>query len=369
MGRAARLFPAVLPAAQERLGNEGLMSDSWHIQHGDVGWAADAAELVAVDEVAITVLADNAYDALLPSTPVADRATLAELRRTPSTMYLEGETNTGLRAEHGFAALVSVRVGETWRSLLLDTGNSADGVVSNADALGVDLAVAEGVVLSHGHFDHTGGLAAVANRLAAAVGDIPLYLHPAAWSRRRIAAPDRVPEYLPTLDRQAVLDCGYVPVEREHASLLLDAKVLLTGQVDRTTEYERGIPFHEALRDGRWVPDPLIDDDQVLVVNVRDRGLVLLSGCSHSGVINILRYALRLTGVETVYAVIGGLHLAGPAGEAALEPTVSAMAGLAPHLIVPGHCTGWKAQHRIAATFADAFVPSVVGTRYTIAAP
>jgi 7,8-dihydropterin-6-yl-methyl-4-(beta-D-ribofuranosyl)aminobenzene 5'-phosphate synthase len=128
------------------------------------------------------------------------------------------------------------------------------------------------------------------------------------------------------------------------------------------------MPYHEAFHGDRWEPDPLILDDQGLVVHVRDRGLVVLTGCGHAGAVNIARHALRLTGVDRLQALIGGFHLAGPAFEPIIEPTVTALADLAPELIVPAHCTGWRAQHRLAAALPDAFVPNAVGTSFTLRA-
>ncbi len=142
--------------------------------------------------------------------------------------------------------------------------------------------------------------------------------------------------------------------------------LLVTGEVDRTTEFEKGFPIHQAFRDGEWQPDPLILDDQALVLNVRGKGLVVLTGCGHAGIVNIVRYARKLTGVDRVYAVIGGFHLNGPLFEPIIPDTCAALAELAPEVIVPAHCTGWRATHALAATFPDAFIQNSVGTRFEL---
>jgi 7,8-dihydropterin-6-yl-methyl-4-(beta-D-ribofuranosyl)aminobenzene 5'-phosphate synthase len=116
------------------------------------------------------------------------------------------------------------------------------------------------------------------------------------------------------------------------------------------------------------VPDPLVVDDQALVVHVRGRGLVVLTGCGHAGAINIARHAGRLTSVDRLDALLGGFHLSGPAFEPVIEPTVAALTEFAPSLVVPAHCTGWRAQHRLAAALPEAFVPNSVGTSYTLRA-
>jgi 7,8-dihydropterin-6-yl-methyl-4-(beta-D-ribofuranosyl)aminobenzene 5'-phosphate synthase len=158
-------------------------------------------------------------------------------------------------------------------------------------------------------------------------------------------------------------------MEQRGPSLLLDGALLVTGEIERTTPFEQGFPVHQALRDGEWVPDPLILDDQALVVNVRGRGLVVITGCGHAGVINTVRYARRLTGIEQVCAVIGGFHLATSSLESVVWPTVEALAEFAPDVIVPAHCTGWRATHALAAAFPDAFLQGSVGTKYVLERP
>ena len=135
----------------------------------------------------------------------------------------------------------------------------------------------------------------------------------------------------------------------------------------RTTDFEHGMPNHEAWHDGRWEPDPLILDEQGLVVHVRGCGLVVITGCGHAGAVNIARHAMRLTGVDRLHALLGGFHLTGPAFEPIIEPTVATFTDMAPDVLVPAHCTGWKAQHRLAAALPAAFVPNAVGTSFALA--
>jgi 7,8-dihydropterin-6-yl-methyl-4-(beta-D-ribofuranosyl)aminobenzene 5'-phosphate synthase len=139
--------------------------------------------------------------------------------------------------------------------------------------------------------------------------------------------------------------------------------------VDRTTEFERGMPPpHQAWTGTAWAHDPAVRDDQALVVHVRGRGLVVLTGCGHAGAINIVRHARRLTGVDRLHALAGGLHLGGPAFEPVIAPTVEALTALAPDLVVPGHCTGWRAQHALASALPAAWVASSSGTTYHLTA-
>jgi len=346
-----------------------------HDDHDHAGLAAprplladvvDPIALAPVDEVVITTLVDNSYDGLMTDMGPARRASMMRLPGVPAPQFEGGATAPGLLAEHGFSALVHVRRGERTHTLLFDTGVSPGGMATNVERLGLDLGELTAAVLSHGHFDHAGGLAGLAS-LRGRRG-LPLVLHPLVWTRRRVAFPGVQPVELPVLSRRAIEGEGFEVIERREPSLLLDGCVLVTGEVDRTTEFETGMPFHEAYGTHGWAPDPWIRDDQALVVHVRGKGLVVLTGCGHAGAVNIVRHAMRLTGVDRLHGLFGGFHLTGPAFEPVIEPTVDALQGLQPDVIVPAHCTGWRAQHRIASALPGAFVPNAVGTTFTMVA-
>jgi 7,8-dihydropterin-6-yl-methyl-4-(beta-D-ribofuranosyl)aminobenzene 5'-phosphate synthase len=330
------------------------------------GAAVDPITLEPVDELLVTTLVDNVYDALLQSDERTRRAPFSA-GAAAAPQFDGGQTKVGLIAEHGFAALITVRRGDTTTSLLFDTGLSPDGLTTNADRLGIDLAAVQGVVLSHGHFDHAGGFAGLARKLG--TRRLPMLVHPRAWTRRRLALPGREPEEMPTLSPRALDGEGFTVIERREPSLLVDGCVLITGEVDRTTEFERGMPpSHEGWTGDGWAHDPLVIDDQALVVHVRDGGLVVVTGCGHAGAVNIVRHALRLTGVERLHGLIGGLHLGGPAFEPVIGPTVAALTAFDPALVVPGHCTGWRAQHALAAALPAAWVQGSSGTTFRLAA-
>jgi hypothetical protein len=160
-----------------------------------------------------------------------------------------------------------------------------------------------------------------------------------------------------------------IPLDGLDEARLVDGCVLITGEVDRTTEFERGMPpAHQAWTGSAWQPDPLILDDQALVVHVRRRGLVVLTGCGHAGAINIVRGAQRLTGVPTLHALLGGLHLGGPAFEPIINPAVRALTEMEPSLVLAGHCTGWRAQHALAAALPDSWVADSSGSSFSLAA-
>lgn len=330
------------------------------------GTAVDPIGLEPVDEVVITTLVDNVFDALLTGDARTSRVSFG-VGRMPAPQFESGGTAVGLRAEHGFSALVTVRRGPSTTTLLFDTGLSPDAMVVNADRLGVDLGAVQAVVLSHGHFDHAGGLAGLAGKRG--VRSLPMVVHPLVWTNRRLAVPGREPELFPTLSKRALEAEGLDVIERREPSLLVDGCALITGEVDRTTEYERGMPPpHQAWTGSQWQHDPLVLDDQALVVHVRGQGLVVLTGCGHAGAVNIVRHAMRLTRVDRLHALVGGLHLGGPAFEPIIARTVDALTTMAPSLLVPGHCTGWRAQHALAAAMPEAWVAGSSGSSYRLTA-
>jgi 7,8-dihydropterin-6-yl-methyl-4-(beta-D-ribofuranosyl)aminobenzene 5'-phosphate synthase len=219
------------------------------------------------------------------------------------------------------------------------------------------------IVISHGHADHHGGLEGLVRRRGRS--RLPLLIHPDAWRERRVVFPTGGELRLPPPSRQDLEAEGLDVVEERGHSLLLDGCVLVSGQIERVTEFERGFPVHQARGTDGWEPDPMIWDDQALVVNVRDRGLVVISGCSHAGAINVLRHAQRLTGESRVAGFIGGLHLTGGLFESRIEATVEALRTAGVGRVVPAHCSGWKAVHAIARAMPEAFVQAAVGTTVT----
>jgi 7,8-dihydropterin-6-yl-methyl-4-(beta-D-ribofuranosyl)aminobenzene 5'-phosphate synthase len=302
--------------------------------------------LKPADRVEVTVLVDNYIDIFVPpSTPVD--------RRLPF------DAGRYLLAEHGLSCLVRVFAGKKEHAILLDTGFSRECMAWNARQLGIDLAAIEAVVLSHGHFDHTGGLASV---FCGAVRQVPLVLHPDAFLQRRMNGPKGTAD-LPRLDAVALKKDGADILQRSGPSTLAAGHLLVTGEVERKTSFEKGMPGMEMWVDGRWVPDP-IRDDQALVINVKDKGLVVLSGCAHAGIINTVEYAKKITGAGHVHAVLGGFHLTGPAFAKVIQPTIEGMKTIDPDYVVPMHCTGWEAINRFSLEMPGRCILNTVGTTY-----
>lgn len=313
--------------------------------------------LTPVDAADVTIIMDNALDALVAPTPLAQRPPL-------TWDFFEREQ---LRAEHGFSLLLTVTRGGQRETVLYDCGLSRDGVAHNLDVLGISMDDVRTVVLSHGHADHHGGL----EGLFARVGRrrMPLVLHPDSWTMRKAIFPTGAEVRLPPPSHNDLDREGWQVIEERGPSLLLEDSVLITGQVDRVTDFEKGFPIQYALRGDHYEPDPWIWEDQAVVLHVRGKGLVVLSGCGHAGVVNILRYAQALTGVDHIHAFVGGMHLTGGLFEPIIPRTIEEVVAIGPDAIVPGHCTGWKATHILAARLPDAYLPNNVGTRYHFAAP
>jgi 7,8-dihydropterin-6-yl-methyl-4-(beta-D-ribofuranosyl)aminobenzene 5'-phosphate synthase len=307
--------------------------------------------LLPVDVADVTILVDNFFDILLPSDEVAHRA----------PMHYDWSDREQLIAEHGYSLLLTVIREGLSESVLYDAGLGRRTVLHNMDVLEIKALDLRAVILSHGHADHHGGLEGMFQRIGRP--GMPLVLHPDVWRERRIVFPSGQEVRMPPpshadLDRE-----GVEIIEERSPTLLLDGMVLVTGQVDRVTDFEKGFPIQQMHTDHGWEPDTWIWDDQAVVCNVKDKGLVVLSSCSHAGAINVLKHAQRLTGIDKVHAFVGGFHLTGGLFEPIIPRTITELIAIGPDIIVPGHCTGWHATHELARQLPDAYVQTSVGTR------
>ena len=306
--------------------------------------------LKQIDSLEATILVDNAIDILLPS----DERT----KRPPLTW--DWSEKPQLIAEHGYSVLLTTHRNGEAKSILYDAGLSQETATHNLKVLGIELKDVEAMVLSHGHADHHGGLEGMLRRLGRK--KLPFVLHPDAWQDRRIVFPSGTEIHMPPPSRKLLEDREVHILEKRGPTLLLNDSILVSGQVERTTSFEKGFPFQQASRNGKWEPDPWIWDDQGIICNVKGRGLVVVSSCSHSGVVNVLRNAKRITNVEKIHAFIGGLHLTGGTFEKIIPETIDDLKEISPDVIVPGHCTGWKAAHQISRALPEAYVQTSVGT-------
>ncbi len=245
--------------------------------------------------------------------------------------------------------------------ILFDTGTSQDGVVTNAKRMGLNFAEIECIILSHGHYDHFGGLLKVLQ--AVKKKSLPIIVHEDMFRIRGVVNSDgtvrKYPEFPP---ENQVTPAKYV--ETKQPILLADEGMLVTGEIPRNTDFEKGFPRQRFFSNGKWKPDPWVRDERSIVINVKRKGLVVISGCAHAGIINTIRYAQQITRVAGVYAVMGGFHLAEKDCEPRVRQTVEMLRKFDPKIVVPMHCTGWRGKYEIFKSMPQAFVWNSVGNLY-----
>jgi 7,8-dihydropterin-6-yl-methyl-4-(beta-D-ribofuranosyl)aminobenzene 5'-phosphate synthase len=276
-----------------------------------------------------------------------------------------GEIRASIIAEHGFSAIVKTTTTGKTHTLLFDFGFSENGAAQNTATLGVNMPEVEAAVLSHGHSDHTGGL----SRLGEQIGrkNIPLFVHPSAFkSPRYLKFGEEFKINFPKLTREMVQNAGFSIVESEKPALLLDNTTLFLGEIPRRTDFENGWPIVHCQTDGREVWDA-IEDDTSIVMNLKDKGLVILSGCAHAGIVNTVQYAIEVTGIDKIHAVMGGFHLSGPFFEPIIDRTTQDLQKLHPAFVIPTHCTGRKAIMAMEKQMPDQFILNMAGTKLTFA--
>jgi 7,8-dihydropterin-6-yl-methyl-4-(beta-D-ribofuranosyl)aminobenzene 5'-phosphate synthase len=311
--------------------------------------------LKEMDRVEVLTLMDNFVDVLLEDTEIITRPPHAAGDEIPTDSLL---------AEHGLCLWVTVQRGDVKHTLLFDTGYNRMGVLHNMDKLAVNPKEIEAIVLSHAHMDHTGSLNLILEKIS---GDVPVVVHPDAFLYPRfVELKDGARKRFPrTLVREDFAQKNVEILESKSPALILDESILVTGEIERTTAFEKGMPNALIERDGKLEPDP-VTDDQALIVNLKEKGLVVISGCSHAGIVNTVLYAKKLTGIEKVHAVLGGFHLMGASSEEKIVQTIANLKMLSPAVVVPMHCTGRKAVEQFSREFQDAFELNSVGSRISL---
>lgn len=273
-------------------------------------------------------------------------------------------------ANHGLSLVITARRGKTKRTLLFDGGPAEYALEQNGRRLGIDFGGIEAVVLSHGHFDHAGGLPKAFDLIAEANGGrpVPLYLHPGMFRERAVPLGGGFQMPMKNiLTPEGFAARGAAPVVTAEPQALLDGMFWVSGEIPRVVPYEAGLPGHMQRDDrGAWQPDPFIMDERFLAVNLKDKGLFVFSACSHAGIINVLTEARACFPNDRIFAAMGGFHLVG-INEKIIPETVRDMAAFELDLISPGHCTGWRAVNALHNAFgSDVVVPYAVGKAFDL---
>jgi 7,8-dihydropterin-6-yl-methyl-4-(beta-D-ribofuranosyl)aminobenzene 5'-phosphate synthase len=229
--------------------------------------------------------------------------------------------------------------------------------------MGINLSNVECIILSHGHYDHFGGLVAAVKTVGKA--GLPIIVHENMFKTRgSVNSKGRVRRY-PDFPSDRQLSPAQL-VNTKQPSPVAEGMICVTGEIPRKTSFETGYMQHRTFEKDKWKSDPSIIDERAIIMNIKGKGLVVLSGCAHAGIINTVNYAKQITGMEKVYAVLGGFHLAGKNFENRIQPTIEELHRMNPNLIVPSHCTGWKAMCALSKTLPKAFVWNSVGNLYKI---
>ncbi|MGE5863245.1 MAG: MBL fold metallo-hydrolase [Nitrososphaerales archaeon] len=336
--------------------------------------------LQEVNNINITILVDNITDRLLPSLSLVKRPILISNKRF----------NKPPIAEHGFSTLVEIsyqyKDKKILKKFLFDTGVSKNGIIYNSNIFGINFEDIETIILSHGHFDHISGLVNVLKKINR---PIEIITHPDAFLRRWIVFPDGRKARMDILDEEEVKDFGgiiiknnsinYLPRLKTKINYNNDAdnnmlnknknknnRVLITGEIPRVTKFEKGFPlqYKEGKDENDLIADPFVKDDQALVMLLKNKGLVILTGCGHAGIINTVNYATKVTGIKKVYAIIGGFHLTGEGYEESIPLTISELLKINPEYIIPCHCTGWKASNEIIKSMPQKYIQTSVGSTF-----
>ncbi|KIX00109.1 uncharacterized protein Z518_10246 [Rhinocladiella mackenziei CBS 650.93] len=337
--------------------------------------------LVEIDALEILVIVDNEVDPI-SSYQHPDLAVFGQLAdvalRAPLAETSRGHAKFEMRLDnvccgaHGLSLMITAIKGDQRHTVLFDTAPEEHIWELNAKRLRANIGSIEWVQLSHWHRDHSGGILkaiTMINEAKSISGGLPVDLHPNRPTYRGFQGPTGV---IVSLERDPTFEeieaAGAAVLQNDQAHTILDDMFLVSGEIPRVTPYEtgfrRGMKFNE--RTGAWESDELILDERFLMCNIKGKGVVVFTGCSHAGVVNVAKHALQLGGGSApLHAVVGGYHLVGP-NEAFIKETIADLKDLNPRILIPGHCSGWRAKNEIERVMPGKLAPSTVGTKFVL---
>ena len=319
--------------------------------------------LKPVDSLVVDVITDDVSDAYVSKTLFA----VSEFTNVvlAGAKVISGETL--LCANLGLGLRLVSEAGGVRHTLLFDTGPEGAIFMRNCTNLGLRLGEVESIAVSHGHWDHMAALPEAVEAIVKEGGRVTVHVNPGMFNERAVRL--KSGKVVPVADVPspvALEKLGARVVNRPDAQLLLDGHFYYSGEIPRVTSFEKGRVDHLSRRspDAPWEPDPLLMDERMLVVHVRDLGLIVFSACSHAGIVNVCMHTRNLFPDIPIYCVMGGLHLGGVM-ERIIPDTVEGLRPFRINHIITGHCTGWRALHALADAFGEAVSQSAVGTKYT----
>ena len=318
-------------------------------------WAQGTVKIPESEKIVITVITDNLADLTLPP-----QYKIAQ-RHVGTTSILEA----ALHAEHGLAYQIETVVNGESHFCLFDFATDPHGVMRNMKLLKIDFAKIEALGLSHDHFDHQAGMIEILKAKKEEFRkEIPFYVGEQFFVGTYNRTPDGRIVNLLALKREDIEGLGFVKVVEAKIPTPIIPGAYLPGRVEQVTDYEKIPPNFVAKKGNEFVQETFIGE-QAVILNARGKGLVVVSSCAHRGIVNTVKQAQKMTGMEKVYMVIGGFHLTGAPPER-IQKTIADIKAINPEYIVPTHCTGFQAISAFAREMPDRFILNTAGTKYTI---
>ena len=312
-----------------------------------------AAKIPEAEKITITVITDNLADVTRPDYKIAKR---------PANV--NSPLDSALHGEHGLSYHIETVVNGESHSCLFDFGSNAKGVMENISMLKIDLKKVKALGLSHDHWDHQAALVEILRgKKEDFPNGIPFYTGEQFFAGSCSRRPSDGKVFGAGLKREDIEALGFVKIVEIRNPTPIIPGAVLPGKIEQVTEYEK-IPPQFLVKKGNDLVQDTFPGEQAVILNARGKGLVVLSGCAHRGIVNTVKQAQRMTGIEKVCAVMGGFHLTGAKPEL-IQKTIADIKAISPEYIVPTHCTGFEAITAFAREMPNQFILNTVGTRYT----
>ena len=319
-----------------------------------VARAQGVVKIPEADNITVTVITDNLVNVSQPDYKIAKRA-----KRVITPL------DSAMHGEHGLAYQIETVVDGKSHCCLFDFGADPQGVIKNMKLLKVDPAKVEALGISHDHWDHQVAFVEImkAKKNEFRKG-IPLYVGEPFFVGTYQRLPNGNVISLLGLNKADVEGLGFVKIVEIKGPAPFIPGAYFTGKVEQVTDYEKIPPSFVAKKGDQYVPETF-PGEQAVILNAKGKGLVVLSACAHRGIVNTVKHAQKMTGIEKVYLVMGGFHLTGAKPEV-IKKTVADIKAINPQYIVPTHCTGFEAVEAFSREMPDQFILNTAGTKYVI---